>query len=243
MKRLVIIFLLLSLTLCGCSLVPPDNIQPSKKGTQKENYDDYFTASQVSSTDLNEIIGRNFARNTSFDNNVTERGVSTRNKLINDQNKRTGERFEYGNYPAKQNACEVIAVHNAKILTGIESSLSETIRDFQKTGLMLGDGALGSNPYKIDDILEKYGMEYTRVKLDEMTEHGIYVVSYWKDGSALNGCHTVAIEYKEDMYITYNLYGDGQIKTLDPKEYAKSYISGYYLGEKKELEVEYESEE
>lgn len=234
MKRTIIILVAFLLLFGGCSLVPPENA--TSKTVQPTEYDEYFTASQVDNKDLNEIISRNFARNSALDNNTNKRGVSTRNKLINEQNKEQIQRFEYGNYSAKENSCEVIAVHNAKLLTGRQSSLSETIRDFQRNGLMIGDGSLGSNPYKLDVILDKYGMEYTSVKLDEMTRQGIYVISYWRDGMALNGCHTVAVEYKQDMYITYNLYGDGEIKTMSPNEYAKGYIVGFYLGEKKEIE-------
>ena len=64
---------------------------------------------------------RNYTRNRTADSNPES---STANKIVNDQNKKTGKSFRYGLYKAKKNSCEAIAVHNAKVLKKRNSSLS-----------------------------------------------------------------------------------------------------------------------
>ena len=50
--------------------------------------------------------------------------TSTADRLVTDQNGTTGKNFVYGDYPAQHNACEAIAVHNAKVLLGMPTKLS-----------------------------------------------------------------------------------------------------------------------
>ncbi len=155
--------------------------------------------------------------------------TTTRNKLINDQNGDTGNNFRYGLYSAKHNACEVIAVHNAKVLEGKESSLSETMNDFQSAGAMIGFGTFGSNPYAIGDVLSKEGIDYSNVGLSRMTEPGTYIISFWNNNAPWNGLHTVAVSYNGTTYTAYNLYGNGIVSEIDLSDYSKRFICGYYL--------------
>lgn len=45
-------------------------------------------------------------------------------------------------YSAKGNSCEAITVHNAKVLKGKESTLSETMLEIQSNHAMFGYGRL-----------------------------------------------------------------------------------------------------
>ena len=173
------------------------------------------------------FYGMNYVRNTQVDKNKT---TTTQNKLINDQNNKSGigGNFRYGFYPASHNACETIAVHNAKVLKGINSNLSSTMLEFQKSQAMVGGGFLGSNPYSIGKVLNNSGISYSRVGLNEMTEPGTYIISYWNGTPCMSSLHTVAVDYNGISYFTYNLE-DG-VSYKDPSEYASNYICGYYLG-------------
>ena len=171
------------------------------------------------------IAQKNKKANSKVDSNSK---TTTKNKLINDQNGDTGENFKYGRYSASWNACETIAVHNAKVLNGIESSLSETMYDFQMAGAMPLYGVLGSNPYAIGTVLNKSNIDYSRVGLDEITNPGTYIISYWT-GPFPSSIHTVAISYDGSVYTTYNLYGDNKTYNDNPTDYAERYICGYYL--------------
>ena len=72
------------------------------------------------------IADSNYAHNSVVDANSE---TTTNNKLVSDQNGATGNNFRFGNYDASYNACETIAVHNAKVLLGKESTLSQTMYD------------------------------------------------------------------------------------------------------------------
>ena len=174
------------------------------------------------------FYGMNYVRNTQVDKNKT---TTTQNKLINDQNNKSGigGNFRYGFYPASHNACETIAVHNAKVLKGINSNLSSTMLEFQMSNAMIEPtGYFGSNPYSIGRVLSNSGISYSRVGLNEMTESGTYIISYWNGTPCMSSLHTVAVEYNGISYFTYNYKGGVSYK--DPSEYASNYICGYYLG-------------
>lgn len=157
--------------------------------------------------------------------------TTTRNKLIKDQNGQTGGNFQYGFYPASHNACEPIAVHNAKILSGKDSSLSETMKDFISCGAMIGDGFFGSDPYAIGKVLKSSGLSYTKVTANQLSNEGIYIISFWNCNPPWNGLHTVAFEYYDGIYTTYNLFGDGYDSYLIPSDYfGDRFIIGYYIG-------------
>jgi hypothetical protein len=169
----------------------------------------------------------NYYHNSAVDSDPE---TTTQNKLINDQNLETGKNFKYGNYDVAWNGCEAIAVHNAAVLLGKESSLSNTIKDFQYCLAMIGDGYLGSNPYVIGRVLDKRGIPYVRVGLDEITQKGIYIISYWTDGVLRSTIHTVTVVYDGSTYTTYNLYGRGKLHQGSPADYASDYICGYRVG-------------
>ena len=194
------------------------------------NYSDYVKTNGmpiISSvlSFINKII-ENHRDNLKIDANSE---TTTKDKIVNDQNGDTGKNFEYGLYKASWNACETIAVHNAKVLKGIPSSLSETMQDFQRAGAMIGYGFFGSSPYRIGRVLETEAIDYSRVKIGNMTNPGVYIISFWNE-SIFDGLHTIAINYDGATYTAYNLYGDGKTYAIQLSEYNKRFICGYYLG-------------
>lgn len=170
-------------------------------------------------------------RNNRRRNSAVDEGhdTTTRNRIINDQYAATGHRFAYGLYAARRNACEVIAVHNAKVLLGRESTLSQTAADFQSAGAMIGYGLLGSSPRAIGRVLRRSGMDYERIGLADMTRQGIYILSFWNRRRPWGGLHTVAVRYDGRNYTTYNLKGRGRVSAMPPSLYARHFICGYYL--------------
>ena len=181
-------------------------------------------------TRTNPIAAMNYINNAKVDRN---KKTTTQNRLINDQNDTsgTGGNFRYGLYSASNNACETIAVHNAKVLKGINSNLSSTMMNFQMANAMIEPtGYLGSNPYSIGRVLSNSGIKYSRVGLNEMTKDGVYIISYWNGTPCMSSLHTVAVEYNGISYFTYNLSGWGDVSSDDPSTYASKYICGYYLG-------------
>ena len=168
-------------------------------------------------------IQKNLENNTAIDDNPE---TTTENKPVYDQNGDIGCSFKYGLYDAEWNACETIAIHNAKVLLGMDSKLSTTMWDCQQAGIMLGCGLLGSLPTGIGKVLENYGIDYSRIGINEMTRSGVYIVSYWTGTPYLSPLHTIAIMYDGGQYIPYNYRN----KIFNPADHTDNFICGYYLG-------------
>ncbi len=157
--------------------------------------------------------------------------TTTRNTLINDQNGTTGHNYRFGLASASWSACEAIAIHNAKVRLGIDSTLSSTIQDCLKyAGVFAGLG--GSNPLKLGMVLDAEGIDYSVVGLEDLNTPGVYVISYWTKAPLLSSIHTVTVEYDGETFTTYNRYGDDKEYYDSPLESISSgnYIIGYMLG-------------
>ena len=156
--------------------------------------------------------------------------TTTKNKLIENQKDPVGDMFKYGFFDVSYNGCEGIAVHNALVLIGKDSSLSKALYDMESCGAMWMGGLFGSNLKKIGKVLSKNNVQYSDVELNEINKPGVYIISYWTTGSGFLGItplHTVAVKYDGTTYFTYN---KGGISTQNPSSYARDYICGYYLG-------------
>jgi hypothetical protein len=187
----------------------------------------HFVGPKVVATAFKTYCGitlSNYIHNSKVDSNSK---TTTKNRIINDQNGATGDNFRYGLHNASWNACGPIAVHNAKVLKGQDSTLSGTMLDFQLAGAMIGYGYLGSNPLEIGSVLSIEGMDYSRVGLNEMTESGTYIISFLNENPLENGLHTVAVSYDGTTYSAYNL--NGGKKQIELDDYSKRFICGYYL--------------
>lgn len=119
-----------------------------------------------------------------------------------------------------------VYVGHKKVLLGIDSTLVDTMEDFQAANAMSPFGIFGSWPSKIGKVLQNEGIGYTTVRLDEMDKPGTYIISFW------NGqIHTVAVSYDGSKYTSYNR----STRATGPEDespylYAQNYIYGYYLG-------------
>ena len=173
-----------------------------------------------------EIAEQNYVHNAAID---ADSSTTTHNRLINDQNGSTGANFRYGNYPASYNGCEAIAIHNIKVLKGMDSTLSQTMYDCQAVGAIVAYGGFGSNPYELDNVLDYYGIPYTKIGFDEMDQPGTYIISYWTQGVLQGPLHTVAVQYDGKQYVVYNRYGNGQLSYGLPTN-SDNFICGYYVG-------------
>ena len=178
------------------------------------------------------LAERNFEINSKCD---AEPETASGNRLVCDQNGARGRSFVYGNFPARHNACEAIAVHNVKVLLGMPSTLSETIARFQSLRAMIFSGFFGSNVFKIGRVLKFYGIKYKRIfRRRRLKESGLFIISFWNEKPLKNGIHTVALTHGDGGYETYNLHGNGAVSAEDPAKYGKRFITGYLITEKTE---------
>ena len=153
--------------------------------------------------------------------------TSTKNKLITNQRDARYSGFVYGLEAAANNVCEVAAVHNVKVKLGMDSSLSSTMVDFQKSFAMSCFGIFGSAPKRIGKVLERSGIEYTTIGIDSMTEDGLYIISYWNPHRPWNGLHTIAVENIGGSYTAYNYRGG--VNAFYTNDIGNDFIIGYYI--------------
>ena len=180
-------------------------------------------------TGVNHMVAyKNHSKNSAVDSDTS---TSTNNKIINDQNGTTGKNFEVGDHSASYNSCGAIAIHNAKVHSGIDSTLSDTIADLQTSGAMIGvTGSFGFNPYAFSSVLKASGLSYTPISLADMSNAGLYVITYWNSDNLMDGAHTVAVFFDGTTYVTYNYSGNGTPGYLSPFDYAENFIYGYQVG-------------
>ena len=171
----------------------------------------------VTNSNTNKAIKEsNYKNNMAAENNPD--AVSTRNQLIKSQSA-TGfaDHYEYGLQSAKENGCEVIAVHNVKVTLGIDSTFGDTALQFQSVGGMWLYGFLGSTPQSIGMVLKMNGIDYSMVSANEITDSGTYVVVYWSsapkihtamihNGITTNGTYSYDSDtYKQKLICAYKI--------------------------------------
>ena len=131
-------------------------------------------------------------------------------------------------------ACEVVSVYNALIYLGKGVPFERVKREYFRRGALtlFFLGHFGGNPYSIGRVLKGMGLEYERVKPDDMGRDGAYIVSFW-NGRNDPSLHTVFCVREQGKLKGYNIYAnDTRPRPFDIEKYRGLFISGYYLGEK-----------
>ncbi len=176
------------------------------------------------------LMSKNYKHNAELDANEE---TTTSNRYIYRQGFGRSEDFVYGIEMAPENSCSVIAIHNAKVYLGIDSSLSQTILDVQSNFGMLIHGKYGTTSSSIGRTLRQYEIPYKQIHgIDEMTKEGMYIISSWNDPDTyFEGRHTVAIEYNGTDYIVYNPHNLAyKPEDIDITKLQDTFICGYYVG-------------
>lgn len=151
-------------------------------------------------------------------------------RLLNDQNGRTGQLYRFGIRKASGVACEAIAVHNARLLMGMESSLADVIKETQKKFAPMFFGVFGTDPFALGRVLRGMGFEPERVEKNGLDKDGTYILSFWNDRRKIKGLHTVCMLREGEKAVTFNLRGNGTVSLIPPEKYAEHYICGWYIG-------------
>ena len=165
------------------------------------------------------------------DNIAAEEKNPTFGTLINNQNSFKDGSFKMGSYNASYNGCGAIALHNAKVLLGIDSTLTETINDIHLSKALKYGGILGIDPRDIGTVLFNSGIDYSLLWQKDFSKKGVYIIEYFHSKNIFDGAHFVTFVYDGKNYTTYNLKCDGDIYIGDPNNYIGAFALGYYLGE------------
>ncbi len=166
-------------------------------------------------------------------NKLDPDGERTRNVIINGQG-----REEYANYlnglsNVGHSGCEAIAIHNSRVLLEMDSTLNESLYMVNKNSANTLFGFMGTNAYSLSRVLDDYEMDYKEVGCDNLTDNGVYIVSFWNDNAPYEGYHTVAMTNNNGYYTVYNDYNNAvkPFPGYNITQIKDNYITGYYFGE------------
>lgn len=130
------------------------------------------------------------------------------------------------------NGCEVIAVHNALVLLGINSDLEKLTAKFKRHHLIILLGLFGSKVRKLARIFHApvcVTIINKKAKDTAFIKDGVYIISFWNSNPPFHGIHTVAMQIKDSQFFTYNLYSNTPSPmNISPSVFAgKRFIIGY----------------
>ena len=164
---------------------------------------------------------------TRFDNNNDVDDYT--DGIIYDQNELS--KFYLGEYSIEDVGCEVVAIYNAKVLLGYtDLSFKNTIKSIEDAGALtfqdICKGSFGSNPYALPRVFKDSGMKYSAIHgFDDLSESGIYIISFWNSNDFDSMLHTIAVEVDENGKARPH---NGYIDTKNQR-----FVSGYKVSRNK----------
>lgn len=115
--------------------------------------------------------------------------------------------------------CELAAVYNALTYHNISVNMSDIIYEAEQSGYLMRDGAYGTNPFKLNRLLntmdssnrlniiqyKKYKDFYTVVQ-SSAGKNRVFIASFWNDlWDPSQGAHTVVLYYESGNNMLYAL--------------------------------------
>lgn len=115
-------------------------------------------------------------------------------------------------------------------MANYDSTLSDTIFDFETSNAEVGYGALGSDPRLIGLVLLREKVDFDAIKsIDGIGKNGTYIISYWEEEGKI--IHTIT--YKDGVF--YNLRCNGSstsfdnLTNLEKSKLYDGFIYGYII--------------
>lgn len=124
--------------------------------------------------------------------------------IVDNQNNERVGALRYGLFSMSYNGCEIIAVHNARILLKQVSTLSDTIRVFNRCRCQWLLGIFGTHSDALARVMKKVDLNFVKEKEIMPSRDGVYIVSFWNGRIPFDGIHTVAVEVKDGKLTIYN---------------------------------------
>lgn len=161
-----------------------------------------------------------------------------KNEVINDQSSENVrlKNIHYGYFSMVNNGCEIIAINNALVLSGKDSSIADLVDKFvSKDSYFLINhfflkGLFGAQPKAMGDALNMVGLKNKKAELNDVNKKGIYIVSYWDGTSIFDPIHTIAVRNDGKGNIAaYNNSSYGVTTRFDVSKYKNTFISGFKI--------------
>jgi len=198
----------------------PEASHPENKKEETENKKDKDDLKKPETSAPN--AEATFEEDFFYDPDSKDESADAKNTIVTNQKDPSIKDMKVGSGNVGENGCGAVAIHNVKVIKGVESTLSETIRDIESGSGLIIDGYLGINPFVVDDVLKDYGINCTPVKAKELSDPGLYLIAFWNNPKDLGaGAHYVVLRVYEDSFEVLNGDQNG------PEWYADKYIYGY----------------
>ena len=220
MKRLVTMLAVISALLCSCG--SGEGSSDSEYFSKKRAIEGSSTGSQSSkSSDEEQPVWAGFdevfptldedsrsAKNYTHNREVWDKSGIQGSLIEKGQDTPPVNELYLGNYRFGYNGCEVIACYNMLTLLGEQVDMAKLITEFENNILVAKDGSLGSEPRKINMLLDYKGISYdkpsTLDECDAALESGKSLIfSFYIGTPYFSGIHTVCIttDSEGDKYV------------------------------------------
>ena len=221
MKRLTLLILMLTLTLtaCGSNESSDSEFFSKERAIESSSKAESSATEQESSSDTEQKRWEGFDE---FYSSLDPESRSAKNYAHNDelwknsgiqgqlieagQDTEPQNELYLGNYKFGYNGCEIIASYNMLTLKGEQVDMAKLITEFERNALTAQDGSLGSDPRKINLLLDAHGYEYETLgspaDCDKALSDGKALIFAFYTGTPyFSGIHTVCITGGEDKFV------------------------------------------
>ncbi len=132
-------------------------------------------------------------------------------ELINGQSMGAVSGMKFGLGTIRNCGCEVIAVYNALLLSGVPHPFEEVAKYMVRFS-MLG-GLWGTFPYALGHCLRHFGLENKKLRTRESVKRELaagnrVVYTYWNGRRFLSSIHTVCVEQRGEKLYVCNEYSN-----------------------------------
>ena len=158
----------------------------------------YFCSSRKLSADLSEQNARN---------NLRQPQITA---PVHDQKAPCVQPLRCGRYSASYNGCASIALFNALFLRNCFQPLPSLIRQLECSGCLSFSGRFGTNPYRLNRVLESLPVKSVRFKKLDALEAALVpgdtaIIVIWNDRQDLRkGAHFFTVQRQQEGYTVYN---------------------------------------
>lgn len=155
---------------------------------------------------------------------------------VHDQNDPSVQLLRCGRYSASYNGCASIALFNALILKNCFQPLPVLIRQLECSGCLSFSGRFGTNPYRLNRVLENLPVRSVRFKKLDALEAALVpgdaaIIVIWNDRQDLRkGAHFFTVQRQSEGYTVYNRLAEvSDTLSLSSIIGTGSFITGYRI--------------
>lgn len=167
------------------------------------------------------------------DNRTDYNPIPLSDELMNGQSLGAVSGMKFGLGTIGKCGCEVIAVYNMLLLSGMPQPFPKVAACMRKYAMLFG--LWGTNPFVLGRCMRKFGLEPKKLRRPDDVRRAleagnrcIYV--YWTKRRLFSAIHTVCMERKQGRLYVYNAYnrvGHAYVTTPDAYFQGRRMLTAY----------------